>query len=367
MALIKDIYSRSFYERIASSFKESIPGFDQAKFVKAIFTPAFTQMEWKQRMKHTTQALHSFMPKGYKSAASLLEHIIEQLRKDGMGNGMLEFMFLPDYVATYGIQDLKPSIRALEFVTQYISCEFAVRPFLVKYPDEMMAQMLKWSHHKSAAVRRLSSEGSRPRLPWGMAIQSLKKDPRLIVPILENLKNDPSESVRRSVANNLNDIAKDNPDVVLKIAAKWAGHNKETDAIIKHGCRTLLKQGHPDVLAHFGLTDEQVQVNEFKVATPKVSMGDYLQFSFTIANSGNASKAIRLEYGMYYKRSNGILNKKVFKISERLYAPGEICNITRRQSFKPITTRKYYPGMHKVAIVVNGVEKAAGNFELVDK
>ena len=139
-------------------------------------------------------------------------------------------------------------MKAIEFITQFITCEFAVRPFLLKYGDKMMNQMRAWSLHKSHKVRRLASEGSRPRLPWAMAIPALKKNPMPVLTILENLKNDPSESVRRSVANNLNDISKDRPGMVLKIANAWKGQNKETDAIVRHGCRTLLKHGHPEVL-----------------------------------------------------------------------------------------------------------------------
>lgn len=365
MALIKDIYSRTFYNRVSDSFSKSIPGFNKPSFIKAVLGGGFEQMEWKQRMKHTTAALHLFMPADYTKSAALLEPIIEQLRKDGFGNGMLEFMFLPDYIETYGIGHLKNSLQALEFVTQYISCEFAVRPFLLKHSDKVLTQMEKWSRHKSADVRRLASEGSRPRLPWGMAIPALKKDPSPVLPILENLKNDPSETVRRSVANNLNDIAKDNPDIVIAIAKKWMGHGKETDAIIKHGCRTLLKQGNRDILAHYGLESRNISVSGFKVLTPEVAMGDHLEFCFTVANLENASQTIRLEYAVYFRRSNGQLSKKVFKISERIYATGEKCAVTRKQSFRPITTRRYYPGAHQVSVLVNGAEKVIKGFELV--
>ncbi|MGY0037975.1 DNA alkylation repair protein [Pedobacter sp. NJ-S-72] len=133
-------------------------------------------------------------------------------------------------------------------ITQFISCEFAVRPFLAKYGGQMMIRMEKWSLHESHKVRRLASEGSRSRLPWAMAVPGLKKDPSPILPILENLKNDPSEWVRKSVANNLNDISKDHPEIVIAIANRWKGLSKETDAIIKHGCRSLLKQGHAKIL-----------------------------------------------------------------------------------------------------------------------
>ena len=141
-----------------------------------------------------------------------------------MSYGGLEHMFIPDYIEVYGIDHFDLSMKAFETVTQFVSCEFAVRPFFIRYGNQMVNQMKIWSRHKNESVRRLSSEGSRPRLPWAMAIPALKKDPSPILPILENLKNDPSEDVRRSVANNINDIAKDHPDIVMKLGQRLEGH-----------------------------------------------------------------------------------------------------------------------------------------------
>ena len=248
MALIKDIYSRPFYERFSSSLQQVVPAFDKNQFIKQIFENGFEHKEWKERMKHTTAVLHVFFPSNFLKATKLIQKLIGQLKKDGFGEDNLAFMFFPDYIETYGLKDFENSVKAFEFITQFISCEFAVRRFVIEYGHKMLAEMVNWSKHDSPKVRRLASEGSRPRLPWAMALPALKKDPAPLLDILENLKNDPSDSVRRSVANNLNDIAKDNPEVVLSIAAKWKGFSKETDAIIKHGCRTLLKQGHSEIL-----------------------------------------------------------------------------------------------------------------------
>lgn len=364
MALIKDIYSKPFYEKLANSLEHSVLGFNKKQFINKIFTADFKDMEWKQRLKHTTQTLHHFMPPVFADCIDLMQNMISHFKKDGFASGGLEFMFLPDYVETYGPDDFKNAVKAFEFTTQYISCEFAVRPFIIKYKDKMMAQMTKWSLHQSAAVRRLASEGSRPRLPWAMAIPFLKKDPALVLPILENLKQDPSESVRRSVANNLNDIAKDHPNIVLSIAAKWKGISKETDAIIKHGSRTLLKQGHAEILTHYGLVSKGIAVNNFIVATPHIKVGDYLEFSFVLVNENTEPKTIRLEYAIHYKKNNGLLAKKMFKISERTYLPNQKETIYRKHNFKLITTKKFYAGNHKLSVFVNGEEKITGDFKL---
>lgn len=366
MSLLKDLYSKTFYHRLCDSLEKVIPGFERKRFLKAIFVPAFEGMELKERMRHTTLVLHSFLPADFEAAVPLLKDSIQQLRADGFPNGGLEFIFLPDYIELYGLDHYKTAIKALELVTQFITCEFAVRPFLVKYGDKMMQQMQRWSLHSSAAVRRLATEGCRPRLPWATAVPALKKDPTPIWPILETLKNDPSESVRRSVANNLNDISKDHPGQVISIAAKWKGMNKEVDAVIKHGCRTLLKQGHNDILQHYGLESKKLALSDFVIHTPAVRIGESVAFSFTITNKNNAPQTVRLEYGVYYRKANGQASRKVFKVSERLYAPKEKCTIERRQKFVLITTRKFYAGAHQLSIIVNGEEKGIAIFELKD-
>ena len=196
---------------------------------------------------------------------------------------------------------------------------------------------------------------------------AIKKDPTPILPILENLKNDTSEYVRRSVANNLNDISKDNPSVVISIAQQWKGISKETDALIKHGCRTLLKSGHSEILHYYGLHDTSTIVSEgFKVNTPTVKIGASLNFSFSLINQDTLPKTIRLEYGVYYLRQNGTHARKVFKISERMYQPNEEKWIEKNQSFKVITTRIFYAGIHKVSLIVNGKEVDMEEFELLE-
>ena len=363
MALIKDIYSPTFYKKLANTLTKVLPSFSADKFMLKIFSDDFGKMEWKVRMIHTARVLHEFMPTDFSEAAVKLEDIIQQL-KTAHQQDTLAFIFLAEYISLYGLENFEAAKRALVVVTQFISCEFAVRPFLLKYPDQMLAEMLKWSLHENPSVRRLASEGSRPRLPWGAGVPSLKVNPKPILPILENLKNDPSESVRRSVANNLNDISKDHPDLVIQLAERWKGNTKETDAILKHGLRTLLKQGHADVLKQYGLESGNVAVKDFKVLTPVVKIGDSLEFSFTLINENPTAHTVRLEYGIYYKKSKGHLARKVFKISEKVYPPNATVSINRKQSFRLITTKVFYEGGHQISIIVNGEEKELSTFDL---
>jgi len=361
---LKDLYSPAFYNRLSSALTVAIPDFDTQKFNQNIFVTQFDSMELKERMKHTAKVLHHFLPESYPQTIILLQKTIEQLRVQGIGEDGLAYMFLPDYIETYGIDDFENSVEALEFVTQFVSCEFAVRPFILKYGNKMILKMQQWSLHESHKVRRLASEGSRPRLPWAMGIPFLKKDPASILPILENLKNDPSEYVRRSVANSLNDIAKDHPQIVLNMAKSWSGLSAETDALIKHGSRTLLKQGHPEILKHYGLDDAGIVLKDFKLLTPVVKIGESLAFSFSILNENHAAQKVRLEYAVYYKKQNGQNTKKVYKISERIYPAGAEISIIRKQKFILITTRKFYLGDHQVAVIINGAERAPVSFEL---
>ena len=363
--LLKDLYSPAFYEGLTNALASTIPDFDRATFLKQIFNDDFNSMELKERMKHTSKVFHGFLPGEYPETIKLIKNTIEVLKQRGIGQDGLAYMFLPDYLETYGLEYFEESVEVLEFTTQFVSCEFAVRPFILKYGDQMIAKMQEWSLHESHKVRRLASEGSRPRLPWAMGIPFLKKDPATILPILENLKQDSSEYVRRSVANSLNDIAKDHPNIVLNIAKSWSGLSLETDAIIKHGCRTLLKQGHAEILKHYGLSDEGILFKDFNLLTPKVRIGESLAFSFSIKNENPMPQKIRLEYAIYYKKQNGSNTKKVFKISERIYSASAEVNMVRKQKFVLITTRKFHLGDHQIAIIINGSEKETFNFELL--
>ncbi|HRI27989.1 MAG TPA: DNA alkylation repair protein [Chitinophagales bacterium] len=363
--LLKDRYSPTFYQNFAHVLQQTLAHeFNPQTFIQSIFTPHFEQMELKQRMTHTAQALHTVLPPDFDLSAPILTQLVNNLQQAGLTQYSLEYMFIPEYVSMYGLNNYQSAITAIETITQFTSCEFAVRPFIIQYPNQMMEQMLLWSKHQNNAVRRLASEGCRPRLPWAMALPSLKANPAPILPILENLKQDPCEIVRRSVANNLNDISKDNPHVFMQVIQQWQGISPQTDAIIKHASRTLLKAAHPKILHFYQLNHQPITLTRFTLHTPQIAMGNNLQFSFALTNTYTQPLTTRIEYAIYHKKSNGNLQPKVFKISERTLMPNETITITRNHLFKPITTRRYYAGNHKIALIINGQEKAQADFEL---
>jgi len=345
------MYNRQFVTDLAASLKNVYPAFDRDIFSVRIFDADWEARELKDRMRHITTVLHDLLPADYRTALDILRRAAPLLSGYGFEN-----MIFPDYVGVYGLDDLEVSLLALEQFTQLISAEFAVRPFIVRYQDRLMAQMRQWAQHKSPRVRRLASEGCRPRLPWGMALTALKADPAPILPILEQLKDDEAESVRRSVANNLNDISKDNPDVVIGTLRRWQAHDtEEIRSITSRALRTLIKAGHPDALELLGYPADPAIVVRYLTVEPKiVPMGGQVTFSFEIESLSDEPQNLMIDYVVHLMRANGRLTPKVFKLSKKTIQPGEVLHITKRHSFAPVTTRKYYPGEHAIEPKING-------------
>ena len=363
---LKYVYNDEFFANFTKSFSAVKKDFDEVHFLKDIHSDDWKNKELKERMRHISLTMKKHLTDDFTENVTTILKIISHLEASGVEKDGFAYMFLPDFIEIYGIENYDLSVFAFENITQFVTCEFGVRPFLKKYPQQMYAQMLVWSKHDYPMVRRLSSEGFRPRLPWGMGIPILKKNPSPILPVLENLKNDESESVRRSVANNLNDISKEHPELVIKLMKKWQGNTAETDWVVKHACRTLLKQGNLEVMQLFGFgAIDEITVTDLEVLTPKVKIGEALKFRFTLKNKSATAAKIRLEYGVYYLKANGSLSRKVFKISEKEYAGHSVSVIEKRQSFKVITTRKFYVGAHEISVIVNGVEMGKVGFELV--
>lgn len=374
---VKDLFNEQYFDRFTKDLKIVINDLDTREFVLQIMDNDWKNREFKQRIAHIATVLKKFLPTDYKEAVAKILELLDYVERtqpdfskidDTKFTLMLEYGWILDnYVEQYGLDDYETSVRAIERITQFSSCEFSVRPFIIKYPNEMMKQMFIWSNHEHWGVRRLASEGCRSRLPWAMALPDLKENPAPIIPILENLKNDPARFVRLSVANNLNDIAKDNPETVINLAKKWQGKSAKVDWIIKHGCRTLLKQGNQEVMKLFGFDSaKNIKINDFSIITPKVKIGDVLTFGFELLNKNAKTTKVRLEYAIYYQKANGILAKKVHKISEKEYAENSTTRITRQHSFRLVTTRKFHVGLHQVAVIINGNELEKYDFELIE-
>jgi 3-methyladenine DNA glycosylase AlkC len=343
--------------KMADEIQKHFSKFDKQKFMQLVFDENFESKELKERMRHVSICLHEVLPKDYKQATEILKKAAPKVKG-------FEAMCFPDFVELYGLNDWETSLPALKHFTQFASSEFAIRPFLDKDPEKGMQLMHECAEDEHANVRRFASEGCRPRLPWAMALPKFKKDPGLILPVLEKLKNDDSEFVRRSVANNLNDISKDNPKIALDICEKWYGETENTNAIVKHACRSLLKAGDKRALILFGFGDPaKIKIENLKLSRENIRISEELHFSFDLKVEEKKECKIRLEYAIFYMKANGKLAKKIFQIIEKEYPPGSY-SLKRKQSFIDMTTRKHYPGEHQISIIVNGEEKAKKSFEL---
>ncbi|PJZ76952.1 DNA alkylation repair protein [Leptospira neocaledonica] len=362
---LKNFYDDKALFEIGSQFSTILSHKRPEDWVQEIKRKDWKKLELKQRIKRIAEVLSNSLPKPFPKAVPSLLKISKALEKKFSGTQRFYIIFLGETVEISGIDYPGESLYCMERITQIISCEFSIREFLIRYPDITWKKMLEWSKHSHPGTRRLASEGSRPRLPWGKGITGLKKDPEKSLPILENLKNDPDEVVRRSVANHLNDISKDHPDLVISIAKKWMGKSENTDLLLKHALRGLLKQGNSDILSIFGFSkSESVQISKLELQPKIIEIGKHLIYRFEMKSEAKEPTLFRLESKIHYLKPSGKFSIKVFQIEERKFSPKETKVYERKQSFQQMTTRTHSPGIHKLEILVNGETKAKAEFKV---
>jgi 3-methyladenine DNA glycosylase AlkC len=365
MEPLKNMYSNKFLSEIADIGAATLPGFDRKRFLNHVLGTGWELLELKQRIRRISTALAGEFTGEYPEDLNMVLLYTKALHKHSGRDDSFLYMFIPDYIEQYGLAYPAISLEAMAHITILSSCEYAIRQFIIADQNTSLQVMFGWTSHPHPSVRRLASEGCRPRLPWAIALPALKRDPTPVLPILERLCNDDSEFVRRSVANNLNDIAKDNPAFVLQLAEAWMGRSQHTDRIFKHGCRTLLKKADARALGIFGWDDQpQCAVVDLVLENSVISIGDHLVFSFGLVNQHEAARQLRVEYAITYAKANSKTGRKVFKITENEYQPGNMVTFRRRQSFADMTTRRHYAGAHVIEILINGMEKARALFEV---
>ena len=357
---LKDEYNEAFVVDLADKIYSKASSFNTTSFIKSIINTSWKKKELKERVRWISENINSHLQFSYPEQLVILKEIAPNY--DG-----LKGLIFPDFVQMFGLHDLKTSLTALELFTQYSTAEFAIRPFIEKNPKATMQQLRDWSLHKNHHLRRLASEGSRPRLPWATPLRNFVLNPEPTLPILEQLITDESEYVRKSVANHLNDISKNHPDLVLQLAKKWYGNSKNSNWILKHGLRTLLKKGNKKALAIFGLANSsEIWIENLKLSNYKIKIGDFIFFEFNVINLSENTRNIRLEYKIDFVKANGSTSKKVFQISEFILKPKSSKKFIRKQNFKELTTRKHYSGEHKITLYVNGEEKSNVTLTLVN-
>ncbi len=357
--LWKDYVARERIEKIARAIGKTYRKFDQKGFVEAVLDDGFETLELKARVGRIAQTLGPFLPNDFKKAVAVLTAAAPSL--PGFGNWAIT-----DFVALNGLEHFDASVKALKILTCYGSAEFAIRPFMIRYTDRIMFLLHEWAEDTNEHVRRLAAEGSRPRGVWVAHIESFKKDPVPVIELLGKLKADESLYVRKAVANNLNDISKDNPQAVIDTAISWQnGANANTRWIIKHACRTLIKQRHPAVFGLLGFTpNPKTSVRMFGTSKKLVKIGGEFAVSADITSQAKKSQKLAIDYVVHYVKKNGKPSPKVFKFAEKRIKPGETLSLATKHSFREMTTRKHYPGDHSIELVINGEVVGSATFKL---
>lgn len=368
----KNFFSPELIISMAGHLSRHNDYFDPDAFIAAA-SHKLEKLELKQRSTQITDALAATLPRDYTKAAEILLSSLSPKTTDELSFTSINtrgiegwgVMPLVDYVGLHGRDHFDLSMTLFKEMTMRSSSEFGIRYFLMAEPERCIATLQTWLKDPNVHVRRLISEGTRPRLPWGMRLPAFVHNPAPVIALLEALKDDSAEYVRRSVANNLNDIAKDHPDLVAKIAHNWmAGASADRKRLIRHALRSLIKQGHPEALKALGYGPPQVSLDHLKIETEKVEFGNPLTFHMSISSTGDQDQKLVIDYAIHHQKANGSTSPKMFKWKNINLKPSGALKATRNHAIRKITTRAYYPGPHHLEIFINGISYATQTFEL---
>lgn len=354
---LKGWFNGERYRAIANELSLIAPVFKAKRFLR-LTLEGLEDRSLMQRLRQTSIAIEASLAGSFRSKVEVLRELAPRIE-----HGFVA-IFLSDFVAQYGLDDPKFSLNALRDFTRFGSAEFAIRPFLVRDQEATLAAMLAWTKDRDEHVRRLASEGCRPRLPWGLRLQSLIRNPSPLAPILDALNCDDALYVRKSVANSLNDIAKDHPEWVLSRLDSWDLTSAHTGWIAKRACRTLIKRGHPETLKLFGFNGNAAVTARFKVTPPRLMLGSALTLEASLISTARKRQRLAVDYVIHYIRANGSTSPKVFKWSELELAPDEAVSLLKRQTVRDFTTRTHFPGRHVIELQVNGRRMAKASFNL---
>lgn len=354
---LKEWFDEARHRSIAQELASLAPKFHEDVFLKAALE-GLAERSLMQRVHQCAVAVNAALPGSYQQKVGVLRKLAPRL-----GHAFVT-IFLCDFVATFGRADFDFSLEALRFFTVFGSAEFAVRPFIEDDQERALTAMRQWAQDKDENVRRLASEGSRPRLPWGLRLKALVRDPAPALSILEALKDDESLYVRRSVANHLNDITKDHPDFVLQFLEGWDLENDRLRWIAKHACRTLIKRGNPRALKLFGF-GRKAEITAGLHTSPKVlTLGTRLALNAAITSTSTHAQRLVIDYVIHYVKAGGGAFEKVFKWTEVDLAAQATLTLAKSQVIRDFTTRRHYPGTHRIDLQVNGQRVAEAEFVL---
>ncbi|HEX6706598.1 MAG TPA: DNA alkylation repair protein [Albitalea sp.] len=354
----KNLIDERLVRDLAARLAAALPAFDRRRFERLAIA-GLSALELKARAMQLCDALEAALPDDFMQSADVLDRTI--------AGGLAGWALWPvgEYVARRGLGQPERALAVLHGLTQAFTAEWAIRPFIVRHPELTFATLRRWSTDPSAKVRRLVSEGSRPRLPWGLQLKELIADPSPTLPLLEALLDDDSEDVRRSVANHLNDIAKDHPHLVADwVERHLPSASPERRALLRHACRSLIKRGDARVLQAWGQGTRLRGEATLTLTPRRLQLGDSLVLEVRLQPRARAAQSLVIDYAVHHVKANGGTSAKVFKGWALQLAPGEARVLRKSHAVRPITTRRYFSGTHRVELLINGRVEAEASFEL---
>jgi 3-methyladenine DNA glycosylase AlkC len=365
---LKNYYGTDVPARIADMIKEVDSSFDAGAFL-ADALDGYQGLELTPRAWQIADALGRHLPQDYERAIEILVASLGPKLEAAELTGMDVFVYLPHvfFVAKFGVDHFESSMRAQYELTQRFTAEYSIRVFLERYPQLTLARLQEWALDSNVHVRRLVSEGTRPRLPWAPRLRAFQVDPRPVLELLELLKDDPELLVRRSVANNLNDIGKDNPAALIETCRRWMRDaTPERTWLVRHALRSAVKRGEPAALEILGFVPAMgVRVRDIRIVPAVASIGERVLFTVELANETSSTKQLLLELRIHFIKANGRSSPKVFALKELELQPREHARLEKTISLAQHTTRTHYPGEHRVEVLVNGQAFGAGVFDVV--
>lgn len=366
-AALKDSFGPEVAARLADLLARVDPGFRSDEFVAAA-TSGFADLELADRSRAVASALAQHLPGDPADAIELLRASLPDVVEAQRWQGMDSFMLWPYtmYIAEHGLDCFEESMAAQYEITQLFTAEFSIRAFIDQRYGPTMSRLTQWVTDPSEHVRRLVSEGTRPRLPWAQRLTRFIDDPQPLLPLLEELKDDSSQYVRRSVANNLNDIAKDHPDVTVQVCRRWLDGHEQRRPLVRHALRTRIKAGDPAALEVLGYgSDSPVVLDSVSVAPARARIGDSVQVVIQVMNPSALPQPVLVDFEVAFARP-GAPGRKVFKGVEVTVPAGGRHQVRRRVTLRQLSTRRVYPGTHQVVAIVNGSRSPAADFLVTD-
>ncbi|MFZ1502901.1 MAG: DNA alkylation repair protein [Nitrospira sp.] len=366
---LKNSFGADVPRTIGRMIAAVFPRFDQKGFVRSSLD-GYDALELMPRAWKIAHQLRRSLPDDYEQAVEILLASLDQKPERTVAQGMGGFLFLPHvfFVAEYGLEHFETSMRAQYVLTQRFTAEFSIRRYLERHQAATLARLTEWSADASEDVRRLVSEGTRPRLPWAPRLRAFQADPRPVLALLERLKDDPSLYVRRSVANNLNDIGKDHPVLLVETATRWMENaTEERRWIIRHALRSAVKRGESGALGLLGFGEAaRVSVEKVHITPQRPTIGSSVAIACEIANRASLAQRLLVDLRVHYVKANGAQRPKVFKLKQLQLAPRETAQVGKTLLLAQLTTRTHYPGQHAVDVLINGQAYRLGTFELTE-